>query len=817
MSVITSDIHGVIENENLSGEVPVAEVERIFAEGDGVWKSDLDSVELIESGRVGVDDSVIDEVGTVKAKDTGIKESEIGHVDSVLSEEICIDDSIIEYVEEVEGVFGVVNNSDITEVERIFAEKRAIEDSKILEAGLVESEGHGMHEAEVGKLTSLKSDKTALSDSKIDTAALIASNERLGANSEIGEVRTALANIYESEEEPTTYGFVDCEIGLIENLQVSEYALESSTVSRLGDLDAVRYGITNSQVQRVKGDLIVENYPIYESHVRKVEGDIDTDSNAIIGSNVSLIDGNIACGGAVFDESDLSVLLSEEILAKGIDVNSYGNLVVTDKLTTDSINSSIVVTDDGNGNTSYEGDIQELKNLLREDEDKLSATQLLNPDKLEYEDIDDVLETEQKLREHFNKDVKELKQHMRSKGSDDMDKIASYDFLDDKYFAQIIESVDDEIERLEKRKVERFGDLVGELESGERQKLISLLESKEENVGNDIYRIAKNAKLNISDNPVSKIREFLDFEFNFEYKIDNFLEDSPYKEDLEQVLDRKRSELNILGYLAELNGEDIELDLEKRLKKWEGERRSRGEKRYVNIESLTKELEKELESKQRAYTIETLSSIGEDKLKRKYEEITGEKEENISDEELAALEIHENYIFNRDSVRNLLNDDIYSLESNQRWLDKVENPELVTEGLGKREYKVSDGSEQTKDLRVWVAEPLEAVKMGDYFPDSCFKVGKARAWSSLATAVDANKQVIYAENGNGNIVGRLQVGFTSDGKISKYEPWNNTDYNVEEALESYAEEWSDELEMALTEQEKNVEKLESDRWHNRVI
>lgn len=120
------------------------------------------------------------------------------------------------------------------------------------------------------------------------------------------------------------------------------------------------------------------------------------------------------------------------------------------------------------------------------------------------------------------------------------------------------------------------------------------------------------------------------------------------------------------------------------------------------------------------------------------------------------------------------------------------------------------------EITVRVAGPMEAVRMGEYFNNSCFKIGKVRGWSAVGTAVDANKHVIYAER-DGQVIGRKQVAFTEDDRLSTYSTFSNTEGPVDDLLEDYAEAWADDIGVEKVSQDKDVEVLEAERWHRRVL
>jgi hypothetical protein len=67
-------------------------------------------------------------------------------------------------------------------------------------------------------------------------------------------------------------------------------------------------------------------------------------------------------------------------------------------------------------------------------------------------------------------------------------------------------------------------------------------------------------------------------------------------------------------------------------------------------------------------------------------------------------------------------------------------------------------------------DPLEVLRMGEYF-QTCLSPGSFNFFSAVANAVDVNKQVIYARDNHGQVVGRCLVALTDTGRLLTFNPY----------------------------------------------
>lgn len=830
---------GVVEAGNTGLEdVEFDYVEAVKAGRDGVIDADIDSMRYLHAGSTAATDSTIGEVRLLESEEDGLKDSRADSITRLMTEGDGLARSIVGEIEHLySGNNAVTEDSIVEQAGTIQAEGNAITHADAGEVGNIEAEGYGIAgDAEVqdvkelrastgvihgraNRIGRLEATDSALIDATVGEIEYLTTDRRMAERSDIEEIGTAEADFYESEDEIETLGFKDCDIGSIEALKVAKFALEDSEVEEVGKLEAVWNGIIRSTVDTVAGDITVENYPIYSSVIGEVHGDIETDLDAVVDSTVDAIYGDVLAGKALFKDSELGLTASDSITAKQLSDASYGNLIVADTIRTDATGpGTTVITADDDRFTDYRGDIDELKGALKDDHERLWPLQVFQPDIGEatsLEELDTMANELEPLLDGLSRD--DVQNSYRD--------VISYSFLEPAYFGQILSSYTDEFENVRMESVQEFGTYLEDMDAEARERLIDLLETHDRDVGQDIYSIARGEHfLDSVKEPVATLEDLATTETDVTYELDEMLLDSPYQDAFEETLDAEQDRLEDALAMAEEAGVTMTMDLERRLKQWEGQRRAGHGERSIDSDELQKELRKELDDKTRAYTLEALRELGKDEADRRYRDIFGG--EGLDDDtDAAALELHEAYIFNREALEAVMDGSVYETERNRSWIEEQDiDEELLTEGPGERTYDLShseweDGEFLTAEgeYTARVASPEETLRMGDYFPDSCFATDKLRGWHAAGTAADINKQVVYLENENGSIVGRQMVAVTEDGGLSTFTPYTNTDDPVEEAMDRYIDEWADEMGLDRVEQEKSVELLETERWHDRAI
>lgn len=72
------------------------------------------------------------------------------------------------------------------------------------------------------------------------------------------------------------------------------------------------------------------------------------------------------------------------------------------------------------------------------------------------------------------------------------------------------------------------------------------------------------------------------------------------------------------------------------------------------------------------------------------------------------------------------------------------------------------------------SDPVEILRMGQYF-GTCLSPGDINFYSAVANAIDVNKQVLYARDGRGKVVGRCLLALGDSGAIVTFHAYGTTD------------------------------------------
>jgi len=115
----------------------------------------------------------------------------------------------------------------------------------------------------------------------------------------------------------------------------------------------------------------------------------------------------------------------------------------------------------------------------------------------------------------------------------------------------------------------------------------------------------------------------------------------------------------------------------------------------------------------------------------------------------------------------------------QNWLKRHPrlNVDLLTSGVPYTN-SISSGEEITISLET---DSLEALKLGTYV-GSCLGLGGSFAFSAAAIVLDINKQVLYARNSQGSVVGRQVVTYSAEEELVCFEIYPRKEDNELEAL-----------------------------------
>jgi hypothetical protein len=100
--------------------------------------------------------------------------------------------------------------------------------------------------------------------------------------------------------------------------------------------------------------------------------------------------------------------------------------------------------------------------------------------------------------------------------------------------------------------------------------------------------------------------------------------------------------------------------------------------------------------------------------------------------------------------------------ANRRWLDTLPSP-TSSQWMSPftRKRQIPNLGEVTISVE---QDPLEILRMGDY-GGSCLGSGACNQYSAMTNAMEANKQVVYARDGAGRVVGRQLIAISEEKRL----------------------------------------------------
>ena len=109
-------------------------------------------------------------------------------------------------------------------------------------------------------------------------------------------------------------------------------------------------------------------------------------------------------------------------------------------------------------------------------------------------------------------------------------------------------------------------------------------------------------------------------------------------------------------------------------------------------------------------------------------------------------------------------------------------------------------------------EPLEVLKMGQYV-GSCLGLGGVCAYSAVAVLLDVNKQVIYARNENGLVMGRQLVAVSKQNELVPFSVYPEVSNELQAAFRQYDQALADTLGLPLkTDLDYEIELILAGHW-----
>jgi hypothetical protein len=519
------------------------------------------------------------------------------------------------------------------------------------------------------------------------------------------------------------------------NADMEDAAISGSKIGTLnGDFHLGKYTFVpfqNSEIGEIFGDVVLEeNHEIRGTILR----DTVNSDNTKYTSRVGLIVGDRVKGKKISDGSGRSVILADEV-----EVEDY--------------NDEFVLTpDEDDGLPTFEGDFDALKEeARREGEGFLQFSGIFGPDfpGVVESTGDDRSFDRQELEQVESELEALLEEEIDSPGSkindikDGMDVVDSYP-LETRYQIQMVDKVVNDIadeDDAKREKVDEFGSVLQDVDEEifdllKTEKDLAVVEgegnefeddvsysSGDSKFGKTLFEIATGRTYNFFiEEEAEQINELLELEADLpdlevsdeSVYADTFEEDSPYLEMLGEVLEEFEDDVSFLRGLAEVAGEDYAPDFG--LSKKEGRRKHDPNfepEKHEDFDSLREhiwaEAEKDIRKKKRYFTKEAIKNLGFREGADRYEEATGERPEELTRNEIAALKVRERFdrFDRREMVDTLLThgNDVYELEANQEWLDEhgFEAEEIVDPDLSGQSdgiYERPDDSEYRSELKI---------------------------------------------------------------------------------------------------------------------
>jgi hypothetical protein len=114
------------------------------------------------------------------------------------------------------------------------------------------------------------------------------------------------------------------------------------------------------------------------------------------------------------------------------------------------------------------------------------------------------------------------------------------------------------------------------------------------------------------------------------------------------------------------------------------------------------------------------------------------------------------------------------------------------------------------------SEPLEVLKMGTY-AGSCLGLGGENAFSAAAVMLDINKQVLYARNDEGKVVGRQLVAISEENKLVCFRVYPiGTNKSIQQLFRRYDRRFAKmlKLEVSLASANYKIRNIISQAWYD---
>lgn len=385
------------------------------------------------------------------------------------------------------------------------------------------------------------------------------------------------------------------------------------------------------------------------------------------------------------------------------------------------------------------------------------------------------------------------------------------------------------------RTTEKYRESYGEEKTSELADNLRVSGSNK-SLGDDIWNFLKTPESDIlAENAEEEIDEILEADSpRLEDQISEELEDE-YQEAAEEAYNTVKDDISEIVGLAEISGSELYFDSFDTLKWLKDKQRTPEWNDNIDTDDVTKRLEGEVESQKRRKTLDALESQAHKVAAEHYEKITGQQPDQVDKDIIYGVRAHmmtedpEDLELLEDILKH--NKDVYTQESSHSYekIGSLENAEFDTlrDGLGREKYELSSG-----EVEVYVASPLEALRYGDEF-DTCHSITweqdrHTQNKEAIIRSGSLTNPVIFAEDENGNIVGRDRMYRDIDEEKGEKELGNggksytsigDREINSElrEVIEDYQEQMREEMGYMTPEKRSAIHNAELkskyEEWH----
>ncbi|MDD4062472.1 MAG: hypothetical protein PHV25_01700 [Candidatus Pacebacteria bacterium] len=111
-------------------------------------------------------------------------------------------------------------------------------------------------------------------------------------------------------------------------------------------------------------------------------------------------------------------------------------------------------------------------------------------------------------------------------------------------------------------------------------------------------------------------------------------------------------------------------------------------------------------------------------------------------------------------------------------------------------------------------DPIKTLQMGEHVSNSCLSLFGNHTFAIIANAVDVNKKIAWIKDENDNILGRILMAITEEGKLVGFRAFENDPrINIKPAIKDFLHSYAQEIGTKVANEGKIAE-LVTFRWHN---